>query len=294
MTAQFKDKIVYYILLLAASMSIVIVFLILLFLFKEAWPLLVAEDSPGFAHLFTTEWVPTSPTVERFGIIPLITGSLLVTIIAVVIAVPLGVITAIYLAEVATVAEREFLKPFLELLAGFPSVVFGFFGLVLLSPLIKDAFKLESGVCALTGAGLLALMALPTIITITEDAIQNVPSSFKHGSLALGATKLQTIFTVTLPAALSGIVAAVMLGIGRVIGETMVVLMVTGNAALITVNPLDPVRTMTGTIAGDMGEIVQGSMHYTVLFWIGLILLALTWGLNELSQIFLRKYRMGN
>lgn len=293
MNVQVKDKLVYYVLLLAASTSIIIVFLILVFLFKEAWPLLNTNFGPGITALFKTEWVPTSPINERFGIVPLITGTLVVTLFAVLIAIPFGVITAVYLAEIATVAEREFLKPFLELLAGFPSVVFGFFGLVLLSPVIKKAFNLESGVCALTGSLLLALMALPTIITITEDAIQNVPKAYKHGSLALGATKLQTIFTVTLPAALSGIIAAVMLGVGRVIGETMVVLMVTGNAAIITANPLDPVRTMTGTIAGDMGEIVQGSVHYTVLFWIGIILLLFTWVFNELSQVFLRKYRMG-
>jgi phosphate transport system permease protein len=228
-----------------------------------------------------------------FGIIPLITGSLLVTLLATLIAVPFGVVAAVYIAEVARPAEREFFKPFIELLAGIPSVVIGFFGLVVLSPLVKQFFGLPSGLTALTGALLLALMAIPTIITISEDAIRSVPTSYKEASLSLGATRLQTIWKVTVPASLSGIVAAVMLGIGRVIGETMAVMMVTGNAAILTASPFESVRTMTATIAAEMGEVAFGSAHYRALFCVGVVLLIATFLLNTVAIRVMKKYRMG-
>ena len=179
------------------------------------------------------------------------------------------------------------------MLAGIPSVVLGFFGLVVVAPLVKEVFGLNSGLNALTGALLLALMAIPTIITISEDAIRNVPQSFKEASFSLGASKLQTIGKVTVPAALSGIVAAVMLGVGRVVGETMAVMMVTGNAAIITFSPTESVRTMTATIAAEMGEVPFGSDHYHALFVIGVVLLFMTFGLNMIAQKVLKKYRIG-
>ena len=168
----------------------------------------------------------------------------------------------------------------------------GFFGLIVLSPLVKELFGLETGLTALTGALLLALMAIPTVISISEDAIRSVPLAYKEASLALGASHLQTSFRVVTPAALPGIIAAIMLGMGRVVGETMVVLMVTGNAAKITLSPFDSVRTMTATIAAEMGEVAFGSAHYAALFWVGIVLLITTFGLNMVAQHVLKKYQM--
>jgi phosphate transport system permease protein len=274
----------------AALTSLLIVLLIVVFLGKESLPFL---SKPGWMELFRTRWNPVSFEREMFGILPLLSGSLVVTLLATVIAVPFGVCAAVYLAEVATVAERELFKPFIELLAGLPSVVIGFFGLVVLVPLVKQVFHLQTGLTALTGALLLALMAIPTIISISEDAIRSVPLSYKEASLALGASRLQTIWKVTVPAALSGITAGVMLGIGRVIGETMAVMMVTGNAAVITFSPLQSVRTMTATIAAEMGEVPFGSAHYRALFCLGVVLLIFTFGLNMIAQRVLKKYRIG-
>jgi phosphate transport system permease protein len=285
-----KDKIVRMILQSAAMMSILIVILIFVFVGKEG---VAFVFDPGIGELFGMKWNPVSFEQELFGIIPLFTGSLLVTLLATVFAVPFGVIAAVYIAEVASPAEREIFKPFIELLAGIPSVVIGFFGLVVVAPLVKNIFHLSSGLNALTGALLLALMAVPTIVSISEDAIRSVPQAYKSASLSLGATKLQTIWKVVVPASLSGIVAAVMLGIGRVIGETMTVMMVTGNAAIITASPFDSVRTMTATIAAEMGEVPFGSHHYAALFCIGIVLLLMTFGLNMIAQRVMKKYRMG-
>jgi phosphate transport system permease protein len=286
--AHWQDHAVRLVLQSAATMAIVIVLLIFVFLGKESVPFL---SDPGWSELFQLRWNPVSFEQEAFGIIPLITGSILVTLLATVLAVPFGVCAAIYIAEIATPAEREFLKPFVELLAGIPSVVVGFFGLVIVAPFVKDLFGLNTGLTALTGALLLALMAIPTIISISEDAVRAVPKSYKEASLALGASRVETMFKVTVPAAMSGIVAATMLGIGRVIGETMTVMMVTGNAAIITGNPLESVRTLTATIAAEMGEVPFGSHHYHALFCIGVVLLLMTFVLNFVAQRVLRKYR---
>jgi phosphate transport system permease protein len=287
---KWKEKAVKLGLLGASSTSILIVLLIFFYLIKEALPFAL---DPGLSSLSGSLWAPTSMLKESFGILPLLTGSLLVTAMATIIAIPVGVIAAIYISEIARPAEREVLKPFIELLAALPSVVIGFFGLVVFVPLVKSVFGLSTGLTALTGALLLALMAIPTIISISEDAISSVPSSYKQASLALGASKLETIFKITVPAALSGIVASITLGIGRVIGETMAVLMVTGNAAVVTMNPLTSVRTMTATIAAEMGEVAFGSHHYRALFWVALILLGITFALNILAQKALSKYKLG-
>jgi phosphate transport system permease protein len=285
-----KENAIRLTLLGTASISIIIVALIFIFLGKEAFPFI---SDPGITELLGSKWSPVSFIKESFGIYPLLTGSFLVTILATLFSVPIGVCGAVYISEVAADREREFLKPFIELLAGIPSVVLGFFGLVVLAPLIKAIFNLSSGLTALTGAVLLTLMAIPTIVSISEDAIRSVPRSYKEASLALGASRLQTIWKVTVPASLSGIIAAVMLGMGRVIGETMAVLMVTGNAALLTLSPFESVRTMTATIAAEMGEVPFGSDHYRALFWIGIILLIITFGLNSIAIRVLKKYRMG-
>jgi phosphate transport system permease protein len=286
---SWRDKAIHVILLGSASTSILIVLLIFVFLGKEALPF---AWEPGFGELWRMKWVPVSFKEEVFGIIPLITGSLLVTGVATLLMIPFGVFGAIYIAEIASDRENRVLKPFIEILAGIPSVVIGFFGLVVLSPIVKDLFGLNTGLTGLTGAILLALMAIPTVITVSEDAIQSVPRSYREASLALGANRLQTIFRIIVPAALPGIIAAIMLGVGRVIGETMAVLMVTGNAAKITFNPFDSVRTMTATIAAEMGEVAFGSHHYQALFWVGIFLLIMTFFLNVIAQRVLRRYQM--
>ena len=239
--------------------------------------------------MLNESWKPVSFQKESFGIFPLISGTLLVTLIAMLIAVPMGVIGAAYLSEVARGAEREILKPFIEILAGIPSVVIGFFGLIVIAPLVKDLFGLQIGLNALTGSILLAIMAIPTIMTISEDAIQSVPMSYKEASLALGASRFSTIWKITVPAAIPGIIAAVLLGMGRVIGETMAVMMVTGNAAKISFSPFESVRTMTATIAAEMGEVPFGSDHYRALFLIGIVLLLMTFGLVLIGHRFLKK-----
>ncbi|MBN2594567.1 MAG: phosphate ABC transporter permease subunit PstC [Sedimentisphaerales bacterium] len=290
MKAVWKEKAIKLILWATASTSILIVIGIFVFVGKEAGHFAV---EPGLKELLGSRWVPVSFQKESFGLLPLITGSLLVTALATLLTIPFGVGAAVYISELAKPTEREILKPFIEILAGIPSVVIGFFGLVVLVPLIKGIFNLSTGLTALAGAVLLALMAIPTVVSISEDAIRSVPASFKAASLALGASKMQTIWKVTVPAALPGIVAAVMLGIGRVIGETMAVMMVTGNAAVITASPFDSVRTMTATIAAEMGEVAFGSIHYRALFCVGIVLLLATFGLNIIAQKFLKRYRMG-
>lgn len=286
---RLKAKIIKYFLQSCGSLSIIIVLLIFLFLFKEAIPFI---GNPGLGDLFHNVWNPVSFQKEEFGIVPLVTGSILVTLLATIIAIPFGIIGAVYISEVASPREREFLKPFIEILAGIPSVVLGFFGLIVIAPLIKQLFNLNTGLTALTGAVLLAFMAIPTIMSISEDAIKSVPSIYKEASLALGASKLETIWKVIVPAALSGIVASVMLGMGRVVGETMAVMMVTGNAPVISMNPFTSVRTMTATIAAEMGEVTIGSNHYMVLFWVGIVLLLMTFALNMISFRVLKKYGM--
>lgn len=271
-------------------MSIIIVVLIFLFLFRESAPFV---RDPGLSSLLGTRWVPVSFTKQLFGIGPLVTGSILVTVLATLVALPFGICSAIYIAEFAGPLEREILKPFVELLAAIPSVVLGFFGLAMVAPLVKWGFGLSSGLTGLTGALVLALMAIPTIISISEDAIRNVPRSYREASIALGASEVQTVVRVIVPAALSGIVAAVTLGMGRVIGETMAVLMVTGNAAIMTWSPFDPVRTMTATIAAEMGEVTFGSAHYQALFWVGLILLLATFLLNVAAHRVLARHTKG-
>lgn len=275
--------------LLCASTSILIVLLIILFLLKEGFPIF---KTVPLGELLGPRWYPTSLIREEYGMMPLIAGSLWVTMMAVLIALPFGVVGAVYIAEVAAPREREILKPVIELLAAIPSVVLGFFGLVVLGPAVKWVFGLDTGLNAFTGALLLALMAIPTIVTISEDAIRSVPQSYKDASLALGASHLETTWKVTVPAALSGIIAAVMLGMGRVIGETMAVMMCTGNAAIIPKSPFDSARTMTATIAAEMGEVAFGSTHYQALFCVGVLLLLMTLTINLIAQKVLGKYQI--
>ncbi len=226
------------------------------------------------------EWFPTAEPAVQLGVLPLILGTLLVSVFAILFALPIGIATSIYMAEVANERVRKILKPIIELLAGIPSVVYGFFGLIVIVPLIHDTFNLPVGETALAGSIVLAIMALPTIITVSEDAIRNTPRSMKEASLALGANRWQTIHRVVLPYSMSGITAAAILGIGRAIGETMAVLMVTGNAAVMPHSLLQPVRTIPATIAAELGEAPQGGVHYQALFALGCILFILTLLIN--------------
>ncbi|MBI2095539.1 MAG: phosphate ABC transporter permease subunit PstC [Candidatus Omnitrophica bacterium] len=268
--------------------SIFIVALIFYFLLREGIGLFQAYRLPDF--LAGKNWYPISDPPE-FGILPLIFGTLLVTLGAAAISVPLGVAAAIYIAEVAPSRLKEFLKSGVELLAAIPSVVLGFIGMVTVVPWIKTAFGVPTGLTALAGSVILAFMAMPTIVSIAEDAIHSVPKNYKEGAYALGATKWQTIYRVVIPAASSGIVAAVMLGIGRVVGETMAVMMVTGNSASMWRGILFPVRTLTATVAAEMGETVQGSEHYFALFAIGVALFLMTFVINMTADMVLHRKR---
>jgi phosphate transport system permease protein len=238
---------------------------------------------------FSTDWNPTSFVEPRWGILSLVVGTLYIAVFSLIIAVPLGVACAIYLAQIASPTVREILKPAIEMIAAFPSVVLGLLGLLILAPLIADVFGLNSGLNALTASILVAIMALPTIISISEDAITSVPTSYSDASLALGSNNWQTIRHVVVPAAMSGIVAAVMLGLGRVVGETMVVLMVAGNARALPTGFFDPVRPMTATIAIEIKEVVVGDLHYQALYAVGLVLFIMTFAVNFAADIYLHR-----
>lgn len=230
------------------------------------------------------EWFPTAQPAAQMGVKPLILGTLWVSLIAIILALPLGLSAAIYLSEIANEKVRNILKPLIELLAGIPSVVYGFFGLVVIVPLIQKVFNLPVGETGLAGSIILGIMALPTIITISEDAMRNTPRSMKEASLALGASKWQTIYKVIIPHSISGITAGAILGIGRAIGETMAVLMVTGNAAVIPHTILEPVRTIPATIAAELGEAPEGGLHFKALFALGCILFLITLFINLLVE----------
>jgi phosphate transport system permease protein len=265
----------------SGAVAILFVFLIFAFLLREGLP---AFTEVPLDNLFSSRWYPTE---NYFGILPLIFGSLVVTIGAAIIAMPIGLLTAIFIAEIAPRWLREILKPMIEIVAGIPSVVLGFFGMVVLSSVVRDTLNLPTGLTAFTGSIILAYMALPTIVSVAEDALDAVPRSYRDAALALGATRWQTIWMVTVKAGKSGILTAMMLGVGRAIGETMAVLMVTGNAARIALEPgalFMPVRTMTATIAAEMGEVAQGSTHFHVLFAIGIVLFVITFIVNLVAS----------
>jgi phosphate transport system permease protein len=261
--------------------SIFFVALILFFLIREGLP---ALGDISLSSLFGARWYPIE---EYFGVLPLIAGSLIVTLGAILIALPFGVGTAVFLSEVSPLWLKSVLKPIIEILAGLPSVVLGFLGIQIAAPFFRHFLDLPTGLTAFTGAVLLGFISIPTIVSIAEDALNSVPSIYRHGSLALGATRWQTIWGVTVPAARSGILTAVMLGVGRAIGETMAVMMVTGNAPVLP-HGLDalflPVRTMTATIASEMGEVATGSPHYHVLFFIGIILFIISLAVNIVAS----------
>ncbi len=291
-SSNLSDQIVRGILFAAAAFGVLTVFFILLFLLKDGIPAFASIGLYDF--LFGSVWNPggANPT---YGTLPLWVDTLLVTLGAMIIAAPLGIGSAIYISEIASSRIRSVIKPAVELLAGIPSVVYGFFGLVILTDWLRITFDLATGECWLAGSILLGIMALPTIISVSEDAINAVPDNFRRGSLGLGATYWQTISQVIVPAALSGITAAIILGMGRAIGETMAVMMVTGNSAIIPdpiYNIFSPVRTLTGTLGIEMGEVAVGSEHYHALFGVALLLLVITLVVNLSARHIINRIRL--
>jgi phosphate transport system permease protein len=286
---RIKEQAVRSVFFCTALFAVVVISFILLFLLRDGYPIFETVGIPAF--LFGMSWTPTAME-PAYGIFPLIVGTIFVTLGAMVFAVPLSLGCAIYISEIASPRIKSILKPATELLAGIPSVVYGFFGLIVLTTLIREVFDLPTGETWLAGSILLGIMALPTIISVSEDAISSVPHEFREGSLAVGATRWETISRVIVPAALSGIAAAIILGIGRAIGETMAVLMVTGNAAILPDpiwNVLSPIRTLTGTLGIEMGEVSVGGDHYHALFGVAVVLLIITLVVN-LSAVRILNY----
>ncbi len=251
-----------------------------------------ALSEVGLIEMVTgTAWFPTSDP-PRSGFVPLMTGSLLVTGIALLVSVPIAIAAAVYISEFASLRLKEISKSIIEFMAAVPSVVYGLLGIALVGPWVKETFEsAATGLNALTAGLVLGIMVTPTILSISEDALHAVPRSLRQGSMALGNTRWQTIYKVVLPSGSSGIFAAVMLGLGRAIGETMAVLMLAGNARAVTFDPLDPVRTMTATIAAEMGEVVQGGLHYSTLFALGLVLFTITFVINLSADTVLERQR---
>ena len=246
------------------------------------------DQKPGFRELTGTNWHPVSLS-PRFGLMPLIIGSLKVTLISLLIAGPLGILAALFTSSFAPRWARELLKPVIEILAGFPSVVIGFFALVVLASLLQNIFGYEYRLNAFVGGVALSLAVIPIIFTVAEDALSAVPTSLIEASLAIGATKWQTALYVLLPGAAPGILAAVILGFGRAFGETMIVLMATGNAVLLSAHPFEPVRTLSATIGAEMAEVVFGDIHYNVLFFIGSLLFVFSFTLNAIAELYVRQ-----
>ena len=288
MKRQIIDKGVHSGFLLIALFSITVLFLIVVFLFIEGIPI--------FDHVTVKEfvlgkyWYPTDEPAD-FGIFPLILGSLCVTLLSGIMAIPMGIMTAVYLAEIASPKVAEIVKPIVELMASMPSVVIGFFGMVVVAPFIQQLFNIPVGLNMFNASLMLAFMAVPTICSISEDAIFSVPAALKEASFALGATHFETIVKVIIPASLSGICTAVILGLSRAIGETMVVLMAAGGAAMIPGSVFDPVRPLPASIAAEMAEAPFGSEHYHALFAIGIVLFVFTFMFNLVADYISYKFR---
>ena len=287
-----KEKLIHGFFFCNGIISVVVLLGIFALLIFTSIPAFQEINLKGF--LFGMTWNPTSYVKEQYGIVPMLVSTFMVTIGALIIAIPLGIGTAAYLSDVASSRVREIVKPVVEILAGIPSVVIGFLGIVLVGPFLSRVFGLYNGLNALNGSILLAVMALPTIISISEDALSNVPKSYGQASLALGATKWQTVIKVKIPASFSGIIAACMLGMGRAIGETMTVLMATGCAPAMPESFLGPVRTLTSSIAIELGEVAYNTTHYYALFALGLVLFIITFLVNMTSDIILHKFEKVN
>jgi len=285
---QFKERWMRRTFMIVATASVTVLLMITLFLFVEGIPIFAKVSVKDF--IFGTYWYPTSDPPD-FGIFPLIVGSLAVTFLSAAIAIPLGVMTAVYLAEIARPRVRELVKPMVELLAALPSVVIGFFGMVVVAPFLQDMFGIATGLNLFNAAVMLAFMSIPTICSISEDAIYSVPNNLKEASLALGATHLETLIRVVLPASISGISTAIILGMSRAIGETMVVLMVAGGAAMVPTSLFSPVRPLPASIAAEMAEAPFRGDHYHALFATGIVLFLFTFVFNIIADHIAHKYR---
>jgi phosphate transport system permease protein len=288
MQRKFKERLIERLFLLNGILVILVLIGIFILLLKNALP---AFKEVSLMHFLTKPiWNPDAYDQPTYGLLPMLVSTMMVTLGSLVVAIPLGVGTAAYLSDVASPRVREIAKPFVEILAGIPSVVVGFLGIVLLGPVISKLTGTYNGLNALNGSILLAVMALPTIISLSEDALASVPKSYEEASLALGANRWDTVVKVKIPAAASGILAACMLGMGRAIGETMTVLMATGNAAEFPRGFLGPVKTMTSTIAIELGEVAYYTTHFHMLFTVGLILFLITFIINLCADIIFHKH----
>lgn len=289
MRHRFREKFIHAVLVMVAFSSLVFLTGIMLVLFKEGLPIFQKVGVARF--VLGRDWYPTHEP-PSFGTLPLIAASFLVTMGAMAIAIPIGVASAITIAQVLPGRIRGIVKPVVELLAGVPSVVYGLFGMQIMAPFVMNFFGLPTGLTALTASIILGIMALPTVVSIAEDAISAVPGTYREASYALGATRWETISRVIVPAASSGIVTAALLGIGRAIGETMTVLMVAGGAAVVPTTFLQPVRPMTATIAAEMGEAPVGGSHYHALFAIAVVLFLITLAFNVAAEHVTRRFKM--
>jgi phosphate transport system permease protein len=270
--------------------AIVFVFGIFFFVFLGAFPMLAGKLN--WVEFFTSPaWRPTAEPVPQYGILALLAGTLAVTCLSMLMAVPVGLAAAVYISEFSGGRVRETLKVLIELLAAIPSVVWGFIGYMVLGPIIIRLFGAPVGVCLLNGSVILALMSVPIIVSVGEDALKAVPDSYREAALAMGANRWETVYRVLFPAAKNGLLAAVLLGVGRAIGETMAVLMATGHAIAIPHSLLDPIRTLTATIAAELGEAAQGEPHCQVLFVIGLVLFAVTFVVNLTADLVIKGIR---
>jgi len=291
MSRKTKDLIIKSILLFCALSSLVFLGGIVLVLITQGIPIVQTLGIGEF--LFGTHWYPTHDDAE-FGILPMIYGSLIITAGALLFAAPLSILSALFLAEIAPFWLRETIKPVIELLAGIPSVIYGLFGAIFIAPIVQKVFNIPTGLTAFSAALILGIMVLPTVTSIVEDALTSIPKEYREAALAVGATKWETMTKITLPAAASGISTALILGIGRAIGETMAVLMIAGGSPRIVLSLLKPARAMTSTIAAEMAETVMGSNHYYALFGIAIVLFIMTLGFNliadHISHRFHRKF----
>ncbi|MDD5311178.1 MAG: phosphate ABC transporter permease subunit PstC [Candidatus Omnitrophica bacterium] len=287
--AKMKEKAYEWIFTTLAFSSLIFLVGIIIVLFKEGLP--VFKEVKPLDFIFGKAWYPTFDPPE-FGILPLILASFWVTVGAMFVCVPLGVGSALYLNELASHRQKAVLKPLVEILASIPSVVYGFFGMMMIAPFLQNLLHLPTGLCAFTASLTLGIMATPTVCSIAEDALSYVPKSFREASFSVGANRWQTLVNVVIPAAGSGISTAIILGMSRAIGETMTVLMVAGGAAVIPHSFFEPVRPMTSAIAAEMGEAPMGSAHYHSLFAIALVLFLITFVFNIIAELISRKFRI--
>lgn len=277
-----------YLIAISGWTAIAVLAAIAVFLFLDSWQALTTVGLPRM--LTGTVWFPTSDP-PRYGMLPAIVGTAWVTLVAMIVCLPVGIAAAVFISEFAPRRVKEPAKTMVEFMAAVPSVVYGLIGLTLLVQPMRALFRMPSGLSAVTAGLVVGIMALPTVVSIAEDALHAVPNDLRHGSLALGNTRWQTIRKVVLPSAGSGIFAGAMLGVGRAIGETMVVLMLAGNQNIVPLTPFESVKTLTGTIAGEMGETIRGGLHFSVLFSMGLVLFVVTFAVNFAADVILERSR---